>query len=162
MTSNPFFSGRIPQGLYDRIEEYRQQTEESKTEILIRALAQYVNYSLEENTSPPPPIQKTFDEIFKRLEALESEIWASESILDQNEVIISDNSTITESTVNDLQEITSDNDVITDPEMAKILNCDRSTLGKVRRKLLKGEPSKSKLIAQLSEYEPLSNGWRKK
>ena len=74
MTANPFFSGRIPQGLYDRIEEYRKETDESKTDVLIRALAKYVEYELEEDKPNIPPIQKTFDQIFRRLDLIEQEL----------------------------------------------------------------------------------------
>ena len=74
MTTNPFFSGRIPQGLYHRIEEYRKETDESKTDVLIKALAKYVEYELEEDQPNIPPIQKTFDEIFQRLDLIEQEL----------------------------------------------------------------------------------------
>ena len=74
MTANPFFSGRIPQGLYDHIEEYRKETDESKTDVLIRALAKYVEYELEEDQPNIPPIKKTFDEIFRRLDLIEQEL----------------------------------------------------------------------------------------
>lgn len=46
--ASPFFSGRIPQSLYDAIESYRQQTGESKTDVLTKALAAYINLPLEE------------------------------------------------------------------------------------------------------------------
>ncbi|MGK7898274.1 MAG: hypothetical protein AB4372_32835 [Xenococcus sp. (in: cyanobacteria)] len=98
MTTNPFFSGRIPQGLLDRIEEYRQQTNQSKSEILIKALAKYVEYQLEEKAPQIPPIREEFKKIYKRLEALESQLSKKETelpkqleITDDNEVIISDN-----------------------------------------------------------------------
>ena len=74
MTTNPFFSGRIPQGLYDRIEDYRKETDESKTDVLIRALAKYVEYQLEEDQPNIPPIKKTFDELFRRLDLIEKEL----------------------------------------------------------------------------------------
>lgn len=101
MASNPFFSGRIPQALSDAIEDHRKQTEESKTDVLTRALAKYINFELEESKPVIPPIQKTFDEIFRRLEALEKnkptqktkkepEIKQFEIDTD-NEEIISDN-----------------------------------------------------------------------
>lgn len=72
MASNPFFSGRIPQRLLDAIEAHRKQTGESKTDVLTRALAKYVQFELEENKPVIPPIQQTFEEIFRRLEALEN------------------------------------------------------------------------------------------
>lgn len=43
---NPFFSGRIPQDLYQRIQQHIAETGESKTHILINALAAYLNHPL--------------------------------------------------------------------------------------------------------------------
>lgn len=44
---NPFFSGRIPQDLLNKIEQHITETGESRTQILIRALAAYVNHPIE-------------------------------------------------------------------------------------------------------------------
>ena len=97
MATNPFFSGRIPKGLDDRIEEYRKYTNESKSEVLIRALAKYVEYQLEEKAPQIPLIREEFDKIYKRLEILESQLGKKETelpkqleITDDSEVIISD------------------------------------------------------------------------
>lgn len=68
MVANPFFSGRIPQSLYDAIENYRQQSGESKTHILVKALASYINYPLEK----PEPANSS------RLEALENRVFQLE------------------------------------------------------------------------------------
>lgn len=45
--SNPFFSGRIPKNLNQRVEEHVAQTGKSKTEILISALAAYLDFPVE-------------------------------------------------------------------------------------------------------------------
>lgn len=116
MANNPFFSGRIPQPLFDAIEDYRKQTGESKTEVLTKALAQYVKYELEEEKLSIPPIQKTFDEIFSRLEKIENELFnfvrdEKEGRIKQLE-ITSDNNQIT----------TTDNQKITDDNNVKILS----------------------------------------
>lgn len=47
MAASPFFSGRIPQKLFDAVEDYRQRTGESKTDILVKALSAYINVPLE-------------------------------------------------------------------------------------------------------------------
>lgn len=78
MTAKPFFSGRIPQSLYDALEEHQQQTNESKTEILIKALSTYVNHPVE----PPVSSQAGAVEISritaleKKFETLEQELRA--------------------------------------------------------------------------------------
>lgn len=115
MASNPFFSGRIPQPLLDAIEAHREQTEESKTEVLTRALAKYIGYELDEEKPSIPPIQEKLDEIFYRLEKLEKQLITpdnkSKSIVKQLK-IASDNSQITKDESNaDSLGITSDNKV---------------------------------------------------
>ena len=95
MATNPFFSGRIPQDLFDRIEEYRVQTNESKSEVLIRALAKYVEYQLEEKAPQIPPIREEFNKIYKRLETLENQLTEHREYLPKQLEITVDNKVIT-------------------------------------------------------------------
>lgn len=44
---NPFFSARIPPDLFEKIEQHIAETGESKTQILIQALATYVNHPIQ-------------------------------------------------------------------------------------------------------------------
>jgi hypothetical protein len=44
--ASPFFSGRIPQDLYDRIEQHTKETGENKTQVLINALSTYLSYEV--------------------------------------------------------------------------------------------------------------------
>ena len=44
--ASPFFSGRIPQDLYDRIEQHTKETGENKTQVLINALFAYLSYEM--------------------------------------------------------------------------------------------------------------------
>ena len=58
---------------------------------------------------------------------------------------------------------TSDTEVfLTDAYLAEIIGCDRSTLGKIRRKMLSGQVIKSKYMAQLTNYQALEKGWKEK
>jgi|SRR4028118_273711 hypothetical protein len=50
---NPFFSARIPQDLFEKIEKHIAETGESKTQILIKALAAYVNHPVEMQKPTP-------------------------------------------------------------------------------------------------------------
>ena len=100
MATNPFFSGRIPQSLFDRIEEYRKQTKESKSEVLIRALAKYVGYQLEEKAPQIPPIREEFDKIYKRLENIESQLDKHREQLPKQLEITVDNNAITKKSNN--------------------------------------------------------------
>lgn len=160
MTTNPFFSGRIPQDLYDHIEEYREQTAESKTEILIRALAQYVDYPLEGNT--PPPIKQTFEEIFSRLAIIESKIANYHQLsvdnnnndnklsTDNNKQLSVDNEMITKSEAVDLQP--NNTRQYTNLEVAKVIKRDRSAVRRIGEKIREGKSlGKSAIAKELEE-----------
>jgi hypothetical protein len=45
--ANPFFSGRIPQELYEKAENHCKENKESKTDLLIKALSSYLNFPVE-------------------------------------------------------------------------------------------------------------------
>jgi hypothetical protein len=68
---NPFFSGRIPQDLYDRIEDHIKVSGESKTRLLVAALSKYVNFE-------PSVATTSFSEITDikaRLQSLELMVY---------------------------------------------------------------------------------------
>ena len=44
--ASPFFSGRIPQELYDRVDQHVKESGEGKTQILINALSQYLGVEI--------------------------------------------------------------------------------------------------------------------
>lgn len=48
MAKSPFFSGRVPKVLFDRINARIKDTGETKTEILVNALAKYLEIPIEE------------------------------------------------------------------------------------------------------------------
>ncbi len=71
---NPFFSGRIPQNLHDRVEQYISESGKSKTELLINALSSYLDFPVEAketNNSSNEELWITVKELQKRLEKLE-------------------------------------------------------------------------------------------
>ncbi|NES70681.1 MAG: hypothetical protein F6K24_38450 [Okeania sp. SIO2D1] len=74
--TNPFFSGRIPQELLDHVEEYREQTGESKTDVLIKALANYTGYKIPEANNLPKiaPITEKVERLERGLETLRLEV----------------------------------------------------------------------------------------
>jgi len=45
--ANPFISGRIPEDLFKKIEDHCKATNQNKTDILIKALCQYLDYEIE-------------------------------------------------------------------------------------------------------------------
>ena len=158
MGGNPFFSGRIPQNLYDGIEDYRKETGESKTDVLIKALAQYIGYKLEEKEPSIPPIKEKFDEIFKRLEQLERCLLTEEKI----ETEIPNNSKQLEITY-DNNMIISDNQsqILSTREIVKLLGVSKASLGTWKKKgLLPKEVKGYKLEFDHSETKPRNSFWR--
>ena len=145
MTTNPFFSGRIPQDLYDRIEECREQTGESKTEFLIRALAQCADYPLGRDS--PPPIKQTFEEIFSRLAIIESKIADYHQLsVDNNKQLSVDNEMITESGA----VVSQPNNTrqYTNTEVAEAIGRGESTVRITGKKIRKEEPLGNSVVAK--------------
>jgi hypothetical protein len=92
MASNPFFSGRIPPELYQEAEKYCQETGKSKTELLIEALSDRLNFPV---TLPGKSFAIPDVEVNREMfEKLEERVKFLETLLNVNGnlVIINDNS----------------------------------------------------------------------
>jgi hypothetical protein len=76
---NPFFSGRIPPDLLQTIEQHIAKTGESKTQVLIKALAAYVNHpiKMEEASISSGVSLHLFSALEQRVVALEQSLQAS-------------------------------------------------------------------------------------
>lgn len=75
MSPNPFFSGRIPQELYDRAEEYVSQTGKPKTQILIEALATYLEFPVDDLKDFKRGVSRSeFEVLERRVKNLERSI----------------------------------------------------------------------------------------
>ena len=173
MTANPFFSGRIPQGLYDRIEEYRKETDESKTDVLIRALAKYVEYELEEDKPNIPPIKKTFDEIFGRLDLIEKKLSTLAPLekkqhteqltkTPDNKAITDDNKSASDS---DKAAITNDNkeqsQILSTRKVLELIEISQSTLSSWKRQgKLPNTCGKYEIDFDHSETKPKNSFWK--
>lgn len=90
---SPFFSGRIPQKLYERAESYCKESGDSKTELLIKALANYLDYPIKF----PRNVDFTEQEVTKEeFNLLVDRVKNLETFLNPaKNVIINDNSKIT-------------------------------------------------------------------
>ena len=64
--ANPFFSGRIPPGLADKIDAYLLNTGETRSELLVRLLRSEVNDNKCDNS-----VENTLTDVVIRLERLE-------------------------------------------------------------------------------------------
>ena len=153
MASNPFFSGRIPQALFDHIESFREKSLEKKTDLLIKALAQYTGFELEKDKPQNPPIRTELDNIYSRLQKLESLLnnsketitvdnnknqlelkYDNKKITNDNVEERSDNSLITKDNEleesNDIQQITTDNSykLLLTKDVVKLTGTSQSAL----------------------------------
>lgn len=89
---NPFFSGRIPPDLHKRVEQYKAETGESKTDILINALAAYLNYPVSKlaHTIVSSETEERFRSLESRITTLELEVLLHKDS-DKKSVIAVDN-----------------------------------------------------------------------
>lgn len=81
MASNHFFSGRIPNELYEQAEKHCKETGNSKTEVLIKALSTYLNFPITipgKNIIVPNPevTKEMFETLEERIKILEDTLKA--------------------------------------------------------------------------------------
>lgn len=76
MANSPFFSGRISQELYDCVQRHIEVTGEGKTDILKNALAQYINFDLDniKTKGTTPKIIHDIEEIKEDIKLLTERI----------------------------------------------------------------------------------------
>lgn len=86
--ANPFFSGRIPQDLYDRIDQYIAETGESKTDVLVKALGAYLNHPVSRPSATPTISEERFTALEEQVTSLQ---LAFEQFSSKTLVINSDN-----------------------------------------------------------------------
>ncbi len=86
---SPFFSGRIPQELYDRVDQHINDSGEGKTQILINALSQYLGIE-----SPKPKSNGINTDLFlSELESLKERVTLLERSQPQQLSLLSTNNT---------------------------------------------------------------------
>lgn len=95
LMANPFFSGRIPQSLYDKVEQYISESGKSKTELLISALSNYLDFPVEAKQT-----NSSNDELWIVVKELQERIEKLEQGSITTNVIIPDNKDITKLNTN--------------------------------------------------------------
>ena len=115
--ASPFFSGRIPQELYDRIEQHIKESGEGKTQILINALSQYLGFEI------PKPSSINTDLFLSELESLKERVSLLERSQPKQLSLLSPDNT------NDNKMITTDNSVmvLTTKEVTELTGIARQT-----------------------------------
>ena len=184
--ASPFFSGRIPQELYDRVDQHVKESGEGKTQILINALSQYLGIEI----STPKSSNINTDLFLSELESLKERVGLLErsqlqqvvepikvaeiphkqmSLLDQ----VSDNAD--NSTDNTITVETIDNSTVIDDVIDEqtLTTKDVEGLTGISRKQLERRKEKNLFPIQSQGYEvigyagkhekaPYSNLWRVK
>jgi hypothetical protein len=74
MAGNPFFSGRIPQDLHDRIQDHCSKTGETKTQVLINALSAYLKHPVKLQTDSTGISHQDFAALQEQVAALQESI----------------------------------------------------------------------------------------
>ena len=97
--ASPFFSGRIPQELYDRLDQHVKESGEGKTQILINALSQYLGIEI----STPRSSNVNTDLLLSELESLKDRVSLLERSQPKQLSLLSTDNT------NDNKVITGDN-----------------------------------------------------
>lgn len=77
MANNPFLSGRIPPELYAAVESRSKASGKSKTEIMIRALSQYLKIPVP--TSDGEITKEMYDSLVERIVKIEQSLNISKS-----------------------------------------------------------------------------------
>ena len=117
--ASPFFSGRIPQELYDRVDQHVKKSGEGKTQILINALSQYLGIEI----FTPKSSNANTDLLVSELESLKERVGLLERSQSQQLSLLSPDND------NDNKLITSDNSimVLTSKEVTELTGIARST-----------------------------------
>lgn len=110
MSSNHFFSGRIPNELYEQAEKHCEESGDSKTEVLIKALSAYLNFPItipgKNIISPIPEVTKEMFEILEeRVNVLEEFLKTSGTNVIKSDNIDNKNGNIKEIVVDNILEI---------------------------------------------------------
>ena len=83
--ANPFFSGRIPPELNDRVNQYLAETGMGKTELLVEALAKFIGAPIK--YSPQPSLANQLEDHEQRLLALEALLPSSKGAVESVESV---------------------------------------------------------------------------
>ena len=167
MSGRPFLSGRIPQDLHERIEEYCKEEYVSKTEVMIEALRKYLNC--------PSPIGENEAALESKIKELEERLKQVEVTVEiQLENVRKIGKHVTVATIGSTQSPQSDGEVVattqkalpfevesevvtiatsgevflkaTENQMGQASGVNRSKLKRHREKIQEGRFSKNKAV----------------
>ena len=121
--ASPFFSGRIPQELYDRVDQHVKESGEGKTQILINALSQYLGVEI----STPKSSGVNIDLFLNELESLKDRVSLLERSQPKQLSLLPDNNDNKLITNDNSKSVKADNSLITDNNNVMILTSKEVT-----------------------------------
>jgi hypothetical protein len=158
--ANPFFSGRIPQNLHDRVEQYISESGKSKTELLINALSNYLDFPVEVKQT-----NSSNDELWIVVKELQERIEKLEQGSTKESVIMADNNDNTEINTNPEQlsllkegETKTNTKLLTTKEVIELPNIRKLDTQKIKIKLNNAK-QQQKLPIKIGNYL-IDNGGR--
>ena len=81
MAANPFFSGRIPPNLYQRVEDFCKKEGKGKTEFMIEAFCKYLDLPVPTTVSSSEITKEMFLELQERMSQAEAQIKKLEKLI---------------------------------------------------------------------------------
>ena len=156
--ASPFFSGRIPQELYDRVDQHVKESGEGKTQILINALSQYLGIEI----STPKSSSVNTDFFLSELESLKERV----SLLERSQP-----KQLSPDNINDNKLITNDN--ATDNSVMVLTSKEVTELTGIARRTFEDRHKSGKLPTSKNGYtilahagkqteKPFANFWKVK
>ena len=140
--ASPFFSGRIPQELYDRVDQHIKESGEGKTQILINALSQYLGVEI----STPKSSGVNTNLFLSELESLKDRVSLLER--SQSKQLSPDN-------INDNKLITDDN--ATDNSVMVLTSKEVTELTGIARRTFEDRHKSGKLPTSKNGYTILAH-----
>jgi hypothetical protein len=132
MTS-PFFSGRIPQELYDRIDQCVKETGQNKTQIMINALSAYLGVEISRPTNSN--FVSELEQIKERLTVLEESARSTRTVSQLSLLDVKpDNSDNTKLKVVGTDNINNKTEVLSTSRVTELTGIHRKTLEDRRKK----------------------------
>lgn len=151
--ANPFFSGRIPQSLHDRIEQYISESGKSKTELLINALSNYLDFPIEvkETNNSNEGLWIAIKELQKRIEVLEQGSTKGNVITSDNDNNIEIDTNPEQLSLLEKEETKANSKLLTTKELIDLPEIKKLDTQKVKNKLNNAK-QQQKLPIKIGNY----------
>jgi hypothetical protein len=153
LMANPFFSGRIPQSLYDKVEQYINESGKSKTDLLINALSSYLDFPVEikQTNSSNGELWIVVKELQERIEKLEQGSITKDVIIPDNKDITKPNTNSEQLSLLENEPIKPNAKLLTTKEFIELPNIKKLDTQKIKTKLNNAK-QQQKLPIKIENY----------